>query len=192
MSCGTRSSAGTLLPGESLSIQRLGEELGTSHIPVREALRRLSGEGLVSGRPTPAPWSPKSASRTCRPSTAFDGSLKAISPNARLRTSRTRTSPDCSELGRDLLVKTEDGRLAAQGHIAFHRALVAAPSSPWDLRVLEVLWRASERYVRLILAGAEQADWVDEFAASHEPLVEAATARSGPDVALGTSTTTSR
>src|ERR1700734_46113 len=44
---------GNLHPGQSCSISELSAQLHVSHIPVREALRRLESEGLVlqpSGR----------------------------------------------------------------------------------------------------------------------------------------------
>jgi DNA-binding GntR family transcriptional regulator len=40
-----------LRPGAKLSEVRLGEELGASRTPVREAIRRLAGEGLVDFAP---------------------------------------------------------------------------------------------------------------------------------------------
>lgn len=40
--------AGTLQPGESLPEARLGAQLGVSRVPVREALRHLEREGLIS------------------------------------------------------------------------------------------------------------------------------------------------
>ena len=34
-------------------------------------------------------------------------------------------------------------------HRAFHMALLAPAASAWDLRILIMLWRAGERYVRI-------------------------------------------
>src|ERR1700729_2614276 len=34
-------------------------------------------------------------------------------------------------------------------HRAFHRAFLAPAASAWDIRILMMLWRASERYVRI-------------------------------------------
>lgn len=39
---------GTYAPGERLVLGRIGEELGASVVPVREAIRRLEAEGLVT------------------------------------------------------------------------------------------------------------------------------------------------
>src|SRR6202161_1387113 len=43
--------AGTLPPGQSLSLRRLAEQLDVSFIPVRDALRVLESEGLVGDPP---------------------------------------------------------------------------------------------------------------------------------------------
>jgi len=43
--------AGRFLPGQTLSMQAIAEALGTSTMPVREALRRLASEGAVEIRP---------------------------------------------------------------------------------------------------------------------------------------------
>src|SRR5580692_7876305 len=43
--------AGTLPPGQSLSLRRLAEQLDVSFIPVRDALRVLESEGLVVNPP---------------------------------------------------------------------------------------------------------------------------------------------
>lgn len=42
---------GELLPGQRIVVSRLAHEIGTSAIPVREALLRLEGEGLVTITP---------------------------------------------------------------------------------------------------------------------------------------------
>src|SRR3984885_2967200 len=51
--------AGTLPPGQSLSLRKLAEQLDVSFIPVRDALRVLEAERLVcnrrGGSPTVAP-----------------------------------------------------------------------------------------------------------------------------------------
>src|ERR1700749_3052644 len=43
--------SGTLPPGRTFSTAELSAPLGVSHIPVREALRRLDAQGLVVLRP---------------------------------------------------------------------------------------------------------------------------------------------
>src|SRR6202451_2573720 len=43
--------AGTLPPGQSLSLRKLADQLEVSFIPVRDALRVLAAEGLVVNPP---------------------------------------------------------------------------------------------------------------------------------------------
>ncbi|GAB6936083.1 MAG: GntR family transcriptional regulator [Bacillota bacterium] len=43
--------SGEIAPGERLVVDQLARELGTSPIPVREALRRLEAEGWVENKP---------------------------------------------------------------------------------------------------------------------------------------------
>ncbi len=46
-----RITQGSLLPGQRIVVNRMAEEIGTSAIPVREALLRLEAEGLVDITP---------------------------------------------------------------------------------------------------------------------------------------------
>src|SRR5579883_1076625 len=43
--------SGALLPGERLYLDEIAQRLGVSTNPVREALRRLESDGLISNRP---------------------------------------------------------------------------------------------------------------------------------------------
>ena len=43
--------AGALLPGSKLKQDHIAEEFGSSHVPVREALRRLEAQGLAISEP---------------------------------------------------------------------------------------------------------------------------------------------
>ncbi|MFG3436211.1 GntR family transcriptional regulator [Nonomuraea sp. NPDC047897] len=45
---------GRLRPGDPIRQEALAEELAVSRVPLREALKTLQGEGLVSPRPTAA------------------------------------------------------------------------------------------------------------------------------------------
>lgn len=49
--------SGEMAPGERLVVDQLARELGTSPIPVREAVRRLEAEGWVENTPLSVPGS---------------------------------------------------------------------------------------------------------------------------------------
>jgi DNA-binding GntR family transcriptional regulator len=141
--------SGTLAPGREFSLREVAEMLGVSFIPVRDALRNLEAEGLVITRP----------GRSALVTPLDRDDLEAI---YRLR--RT-LEPEIARRACVLLEPDELDRLEtlAAGfgderrgmeeiydeHRNFHLALLAPAASSWDIRLLTVLWRAAERYVRI-------------------------------------------
>ena len=140
--------SGDLAPEQSLSLRKLADQLGVSIIPVRDALRVLEAEGLVVN--------PPGRSATVAPLDLDE--LHAIYRNRRL------LEPDLarhavrglSDVRLDELyeVATELGDAQRSmediydDHRAFHLALIAPAVTPWDERILSLLWRAGERYIR--------------------------------------------
>ncbi len=141
--------AGTLPPGQSLSLRRLADQLAVSFIPVRDALRVLEAEGLVVNPPG------RSASVAPLDLEEFHSIYRV----------RRMLEPDLARRSVPQLEDAELGRLhqaAAEfggaersmddiydDHRAFHLALLAPAASAWDIRILTMIWRASERYVRI-------------------------------------------
>ncbi len=56
-----------LAPGAPIDEVQLAERFGVSRTPVREAMVRLAGEGLVTTLPTAPRWSPRSTISTSTP-----------------------------------------------------------------------------------------------------------------------------
>ena len=141
--------SGTLAPGQSLSLRGLADKLGVSFIPVRDALRVLEGEGLVVNPPG-------------RSATVAPINLDEFHSLYRIR---RMLEPDLARrsvlsLSDDELDRLHNAAAAFGGvdrsmddiyedHRAFHLALIAPAASSWDTRILTLLWRASERYVRI-------------------------------------------
>jgi len=139
---------GTLPPGEQFSIRELARQLGVSHIPIREALRRLEGQGLVvltqARSAAVAPLSTEDL-------TAIYRLRLRIEPDLVARSASMRTTEWIDRLARDLEEsRHEDPDRAWQGHYDFHEGLVAPAASSWDLRLLHTLWTAAERYTLLV------------------------------------------
>jgi DNA-binding GntR family transcriptional regulator len=167
-------------PGQKLKIQELGELLGFSQGAVREALSRLTSDGLVISEP-------QKGFRTC-PISAEE--LKDLT--------RVRIEIESKCLQRSIEVgdlRWEAGLLAAyhalsktpektanigaarmteswaQVHSNFHEALIAGCDSPWLLRIRGQLFAQAERYRRLsIPLQRKNRDTNDE----HRKILEAA------------------
>jgi DNA-binding GntR family transcriptional regulator len=141
--------SGDLAPGQSFSLREIAGMLNVSFIPVREALRNLEAEGLVLIRP--------GRSATVAPVDLDD--LQAIYRLRRL------LEPDIARRSCLLISDRELDRLARQAvefgdenlsmqaiydaHHEFHLALFAPAATAWDTRMLSILWRAAERYIRI-------------------------------------------
>jgi DNA-binding GntR family transcriptional regulator len=175
---------GALAPGREFSLREVAEMLGVSFIPVRDALRNLEAEGLVITRP--------GRSALVAPLDLDD--LEAI---YRLRRSlepeiarRACVLLEAAELDRlDLLARGfGDERRGMdeiyEDHHNFHLALLAPATTAWDIRVLTVLWRAAERYVRTAF-GLLDLDPYEHHRreAAHEDLVAAFRSRDPEAVA---------
>lgn len=169
-------------PGERLRINELCRALAVSLGAVREALSRLTSEGLVVAEPqrgfSVAPVSAAELRDLTAVRIEIEGSClrRAIAAGdvawegelvaAQHRLSRT----SLREPGDDHRV-SED---FARAHAEYHRALVAGCNSPWLLRLRDILYAQTERYRRLSVPLArEERDLNRE----HREIADAALAR---------------
>jgi len=149
--------SGQLRPGQVFSLRNLAGQLGVSFIPVREALRSLEREGLVvinRGRSTSvAPLSSDDLHSLCQLRRRIEPELASracllISP----------TDLDMHELR---LAEARQNRNQPEDRYEAHRELLGALLGPaattWDLRLLHMLWHATERYLRFGLDHREHA-----------------------------------
>lgn len=170
---------GSLPPGAPVSIADLSSRLEVSHIPVREALRRLEGEGLIELRRSRsavvASLSTEDLDDVFRLRTLIEGDMMA-------RSVKLYTDEDLEEIeaAYDAL-KREEGDNAediSARHLRFHRLLYGPAASEWDWRLFDILWQAGERYMYLILGTTMLEGTPEHFRDVHTPLLEAARARS--------------
>ena len=143
--------AGKLRPDARIHIYATAARLEMSPIPIREALRTLASEGLV----TPL------AQRGYRVRSATVDDLDDVY-NLRMILEPTATrmavprlnAEDLAHLGRVLTTFEEavdNGDDAAElaSHRAFHFGLFEASGSRWLVALLNILWANSERYRRM-------------------------------------------
>ncbi len=171
-----------LRPGERLRINDLCAALSVSLSAVREALSRLTAEGLVVAEPqrgfrvapiSAAELKDLTATRITIETLCLRRAIEAgdVGWEERLVAAHHRLARTPERAEGDALRVSE---AAAEAHAAFHRALVAGCDSAWLLRLRDLLYAQSERYRRLSipLARAER-----DLAREHRELMEAALAR---------------
>ncbi|MEJ3406085.1 GntR family transcriptional regulator [Rathayibacter sp. YIM 133350] len=139
---------GSLPAGAEFSIRDLAAQLGVSHIPIREALRRLESQGLIVLRQaraaSVAPLSTADLAAIYRLRYVIELPLAGASAGNRTPSQVARLDA-LLEASRD-----PDPEVAWQAHYDFHEALVHPAANAWDDRVLHTLWVAAERYTHLV------------------------------------------
>lgn len=168
---------GEIPPGARLGQVELAEQLGISRTPVREALRRLTGEGL-------AEFAPNRGFRAASP--GLDDVLRRLEVRsllepgiARLAAAR-RTDEDLARLeGTIAREAAATSRVAAHDASRdFHLAVAAATGNPELVGVLASMWIV-EIGRRLLAARATSAAWKDTDVAEHRAITAAIAARDG-------------
>lgn len=141
--------AGVLPAGSKLSQYDLAADMGISITPLREAIRRLSGEGLIV----------LDTHRNARVATMdFDEARqlhetrRAIEPAAVELAAERRTDADIDRMREALKalkpVTRTWGELALAAHRELHQALHHASHNAVMIRLLDDLWDKSDRYRR--------------------------------------------
>ena len=139
--------AGRLRPGQEFSLRQIAAQLGVSFIPVREALRSLEAEGLLVTRrgrsATVAPLAAEELHSLCQLRRRIEPELAGRAVGL-----LTTGALDALEAGiertRGPEVEPEE---RYEGHLTLVLELLRPAATEWDLRMLRVLWRATERYL---------------------------------------------
>lgn len=157
---------GSLAPGSVLEQELLASTLALSTTPVREALRRLEAEQLVTLH----------AHREVRVAPLSAGELEELyavrlelDPMAAALAARHATEDDVS-LVESVLARTSDdpaGRLTINR--ALHRGIYAASGNTVLVQILDSLWDRSDRY-RMVLIQTGRAS---EAPSEHAAIVDA-------------------
>ncbi|WP_122816829.1 GntR family transcriptional regulator [Nocardioides pantholopis] len=169
---------GDIAPGSAVSIVDLCEQFAVSHIPVREALRRLESEGVISLRPG---RSALVASLSAEDLTNIYELRKLIEGEMTLRATATMTEERLADAERALAeyvdIVREPAALAAKHH-AFHAAMLADVLGTADRRVLELLWKSSDRYLHLLMDNIDREPETQQIRIEeHRKLLDLAAAR---------------
>jgi DNA-binding GntR family transcriptional regulator len=173
---------GRLRPGERLKIGELCETLATNLSAIREALARLTSEGLVIAEPQrgfrAAPVSVADLADLTRVRIEIEAlCLRAAVQHgdadweARILSSLAALQSSPAEMPGDPLRVHENYWPV---HASFHQAVCSGCNSPWLLRLRETLYTQSERYRAMSVpaGGAERG-----LHAEHQAIAAALLAR---------------
>ncbi len=141
--------SGALAAGTRVNQDRVAAEQGVSHIPVREALRRLEAEGLV----TFAPRRGFFVARLSAEDAAELGEMRAALEALAIRLAVPRlTAADLAAAAAAVTAGDGSDDLGdwSAANWRFHRALYAPCGRPRLMETLETLWRGADRYLRVI------------------------------------------
>jgi DNA-binding GntR family transcriptional regulator len=139
--------AGELKEGEQLLQVRLGEELGVSRIPVREALRQLEAEGLV----TMESHKGGVVSELSVAEIAELFSIRMALETWLLGEAIPKMTTADFDKARDIAQTMLVGEVTNWGalNFGFHEALYVAANRPTAIRMIRQLHQNIDRYLRL-------------------------------------------
>ena len=149
-------------PGEAIRPDAIGAELGVSAVPVREALRILEGEGHVTNRPhrgyVVAELDIDDLTEIYR--------IRDLLENEAVRQAIPRLDASDVALLRDIIAEMDEVEddvveLTAVNR-RFHFTLFEVAEMPHLLRMLRMLWDASDRYRARYLMSAENRQMVHD------------------------------
>jgi DNA-binding GntR family transcriptional regulator len=145
---------GTYTEGEQLRQDAIASELGVSRLPVREALRQLESEGLVTF--TPHHGAVVSTFSVAEIRELFE--LRAMLETDLIRRATPRMAAQDLEQAASILDSYEEalarGDVGEWGDLNWrlHSTLFAAAGRPLTLRTVERLSHHADRYLRMQLA----------------------------------------
>ena len=160
---------GRLRAGERIRQEAIARQLGTSRIPVREALRQLENEGLIN-------LVPRSGARVARLDFEESAELyrirEEIEPLAIAESAPKLADAQIAQLRELMLLieRSDDPAVWLLLDRRFHLASYAAAPMPRLLKMIESFWNTTQQYRRVyygMIARAQQASASDEVPLTH-------------------------
>lgn len=160
--------SGRLEPGARLRQDHIAEEFGTSHVPVREAFRRLEAQGLAVSEPRRgvrvASFDIGEVREVAEMRAALEGlALRQAAPHL------TRAILDAAEEANHLGETAADIRSWEDANRSFHTTILAPCRMPRLLAAIDDLHLASARF----LFTAWRSDWEVRTDQDHRAILAA-------------------
>lgn len=176
--------SGHIEPGTTLTLRQVAEQLGTSMMPVREAITRLSAENALVVMPKRGIRVPQLSDEEAEDVWSLRGQLEG---EACARAARHVTTAEVSEIGtlaHDLQTAGDAGDLhtVLERNNAFQFAIYRAARSPVLLQMIELLRLKSVPHctaaIRVMLR--ERPEYYHQSWINHAALVTALAAHDAP------------
>ncbi|MGI9415694.1 MAG: GntR family transcriptional regulator [Hyphomicrobiales bacterium] len=164
---------GALRPGVPLRQDQIGQEFDASHVPVREAFRRLEAQGLVVSEPRRGGRVAPLDAASIMEVTEMRATLEALA----LRHALPRMMQEHAEAAQAAIEKgegSEDITVWEDANRDFHRALIAPCAMPRLLAAIDDLHRSSARF---LFATWRNLDWQGRSEDEHREILAAVDAR---------------
>ncbi|KPQ05538.1 MAG: transcriptional regulator [Rhodobacteraceae bacterium HLUCCA12] len=169
-------------PGQVLTIGALADSFQTSHMPVREALRRLGAEGAVEIRANGSAHvpdvTPEALDDITRARLALEGLATALAVE-RMSEEEVRALDDL-EARHSATAQQRDVYEMLERNHDFHFAIYAGAQSPVLLNLIESLWLRYGPFMRLLsqsIAPRIEGSTHEPFLQGHREIVDAIRAR---------------
>jgi len=160
--------AGDIEPGTRLRQDHIAEEFGASHVPVREAFRRLEAQGLAVSEPRRgvrvAAFDLSEVKEVAEMRAALEGlALRHAAPN--LTTAILSAAEEATRAGD----ASRDVRSWEEANRSFHRLIIEPCGMPRLLAAIDDLHAASARF----LFAAWRSDWEARTDHDHRAILAA-------------------
>jgi DNA-binding GntR family transcriptional regulator len=146
--------SGEIKPGERIKVAELEKTFGVSHIPIREAFRRLEAEGMIVALPQRAAVA---AGVDLDDLAGLYDLRRVIECEVIRRSVASMTAEQVARVQEALRVlvataQDNDSPEFWERHMDFHWSLLEPGASAWVKRVIDQMWLASQRYVRIFVS----------------------------------------
>lgn len=154
--------SGELWPSEPLRQRDLAARFGVSQTPVREALRRLESEGLVTNDPHRGSTVAESRSGAVEDNAQIRAALEPLGARLAARAITEEQLENLRRLNDEMRVLESDANYGTLNR-EFHFAIYQAAASPMLLSMMRLLWQAMPDGPKVSRSRAESVSQHDEI-----------------------------
>ncbi len=163
---------GVILPGDRIVESDLSESLGMSRVPIREALRLLESQGVVTSEPYKGIRLVELTQKRLREVLDVRVNLETLAARRAIQAGANDSAGIARlRLARDELgsrARSDDSYAFASADAAFHRVLVGLGGNP----VLSGLWESLARQVTIVVGLSTLSRPMKEIVEEHDLLIE--------------------